>query len=912
MRALRSFLVRLSGSLRRGEALDRELDEEIRSNIELHIEDNLRAGMTPEQARRQALLKFGGIEAAKEAYRDRRGLPVLESLVRRTRFAVRALAKTPLVVAVVVVSLALGIGANTAIFSLLHQFVLRSLPVERPEELVFLSSPEEFKSGRSSTDNSGASDAIFSYRIFRELEKRPEGVTTLAAFRNISANLSFETQTVNSSAMLTSGRYFSTLGIQPLFGRLIAPEDDVHGAGNPVAVLGFGYWHDRLGGRTEVLNQPIRVNGQVFTIVGVAPRDFTGTTFGSGPAVFVPLSFKPRLTPGWDGTANYDDYWLYLFARLKPGVSREQAESALNSVYAGLVEEQAKTIRRDASYVERFLASRLSLHEGSRGRSMGRDGRQTSVSILMIATGLVLLIAIANAANLLLARSVERRKDLAIQAALGASRSDIMGQWLTEAFLVAAASGLMGVVLGSWTLNVLVRSMAGDEAPVYHLTTRLEWPVLLFAMGASALTGLLVGLYPAWDAARHSVAATLKEDSGASSSRGSARVRKSLVVMQVAVSALLLIPTGLFLKSLVNLLQVDLGFRTESLITFRISPQLNAYTLDQCRALYERIEEQLAAIPGVRAATSSMVPLIDGNNWGNSLTVEGFPNDPDADRNSMFNMVGPGFFGRMGIPLVAGRELTEKDNRAGAKVALVNETFARHIFGDANPIGRKFTPGTGDVIPDIEIVGVVRDTKYSEVKQTSPPLYYQPWRQSDDLGSMSYYIRTELDPHQTMIDIKTVMATLDRDLPVQGLRTMEDQVRRSIRSDRMVLQLTAVFALLATSMAMLGLYGVMAYSVNRRTREIGIRLALGARTGSIRAMVMRELLLILAGGLAIGVPAALLVTRYAEGQLFGVTSRDGTVIAAAVSALALAALAAAYFPARRATRVNPLMALRHE
>ncbi|MFN3322603.1 MAG: ABC transporter permease [Bryobacteraceae bacterium] len=688
------------------------------------------------------------------------------------------------------------------------------------------------------------------------------------------------------------------------------PEDDVHGAGNPVAVLGFGYWHDRLGGRTEVLNQPIRVNGQVFTIVGVAPRDFTGTTFGSGPAVFVPLSFKPRLTPGWDGTANYDDYWLYLFARLKPGVSREQAESALNSVYAGLVEEQAKTIRRETAYVERFLASRLSLHEGS--RSMGRDGRQTSVSIHMIATGLVLLIAIANAANLLLARSVERRKDLAVQAALGATRSDIMGQWLTEAFLVAAASGLLGVVLGSWTLNVLVRSMAGDEAPVYHLTSSLEWPVLLFAMGASALTGLLVGLYPAWDAARHSVASALKEDSGASSSRGSARVRKSLVVMQLAVSALLLIATGLFMKSLVNLLQVDLGFRTEKLIAFRISPRLNGYTPEQCRALFERIEEHLAAIPGVRAATSSSVPLIAGNNWGNGLTVEGFPGGPDSDTHSMYNMVGPGFFGRMGIPLVAGRELTERDNKAGPKVALVNETFARHFFGDANAISRKFTPGWGDVIPDIEIIGVVRDTKYSEVKQTSPPLYYLPWRQSDDLGSMSFYIRTELDARQTIIDIKSVMTSLDRDLPVQDLRTMEDQVRRSIRSDRMVLQLTAVFALLATSMAMLGLYGVMAYSVNRRTREIGIRLALGARTGSIRAMVMRELLLILAGGLAIGVPAALLVTRYAEGQLFGVTSRDGTVIAAAVSALALAALAAAYFPARRATRVNPLMALRHE
>jgi len=830
----------------------------------------------------------------------------------RIRYAFRTLGKTPMVTLVVVLSLGLGIGANTAIFSLLDQVILRSLPVERPDELVVLHTPAAFKTGYMSSDSSGGSDSIFSYRIFRELEKRPEGLTAVAGFRRFGVNLGYGNQTVNATALLVSGPYFTALEVKPLFGRLITPEDDVHGGGNTVAVLGYGYWQDRLGGSYEALNKPLRVRGQIFTIIGVAPKGFTGTTLGADPDVFLPISFVTRLSER-DNTVSYDDYWVYLFGRLKPGMTRAQAEAGLNTVYAGLKEEQAKTTRESAAKTKRFLQSKLSLIEGRQGESGTRDGYRTPLYILMAATCLVLLIAMANAANLLLARSAQRRRELAIRTALGASRSDIMGQLLTEALVLSAAGGLAGVLFASFTLRVLVTYLVGGGGPVYYMTTRLEWRTLLFSLAVSMLTGLVFGLHPAWEAARNSVLSGLNDDSGkASSSLGAARVRKLLVCAQVAISALLLVPTGLFLKSLVNLMHVDLGMKTEKLITFRISPQLNNYKPEQSRALLERVEEQVTAIPGVRNVAASWTSLIAGSNTSGNITVEGFPQGAKSDTQANYNRVGSGFFSKMGIPLIAGREFTDSDNLGSPKVAVVNETFVRHFVPGGNPLGRKFCPGAGNVTPDIEIVGVAKDAKYSSVRQTPPAFYYVPWRQSKDTGAMTFYARTEIEPSRMIPQIRSVVSSIDRDLPVVDLRTLDDQVSRTMRQDRLVLQLAAAFAILATLMAMLGLYGVMAYSVTRRTREIGIRLALGAGAARIRRMILRELLVILAAGLAIGVPGAMALARLTESQLFGVKSHDALVIATAVEALALAALLAGYFPARRATRVNPVEALWHE
>ncbi len=836
-------------------------------------------------------------------------------MVARIRFATRTLLRTPVVTCVVILSLALGVGANTAIFSLMYQMVLRSLPVERPEDLVVLKSPGEFKSGRTSTSNPGGIDSVFSYRVFRELERNPGGLTALAAFRNFGANLAFGNQTISGGAMVVSGQYFPALGIKPLMGRMISPEDDVHGAGQPVAVLGYGYWKDRLGGQTSILNQPLRINGNVFTVVGVAPRTFTSTTLGDEPDVYVPLAMKPRLTPGWDGTDKFDDYWLYTFGRLKPGITMKQAETALNTVYVGLVEQQAKEITdRNADFVKRFRQSRLRLAEGRQGQSSTRDDSKVAIYTLMGATVFVLLIAMANAANLLLARSAQRRKELAIRTALGATRAEIMGQMLTEAWLLSLAGGAAGIVLGWWTLELLLAKLVVSDDPAYWISASLDWPVLLFSIGVSILAGLIFGLYPAWDASRNAPGSTLKEAAHQTTSGGGpARVRKALVCAQVMISAVLLIPTGLFLKSLVNILHVDLGIRAERVITFGVSPELNGYKPQQSQTLFDRMEQELSAIPGVSSVSSAMVPIIAGNNWGNNLTVEGFANGPEADTHSMFNVVGAGFFGKMGIPLVAGREFSDNDTQAGPKVALINETFAKHFFGNRNPVGRKLTPGWDPKkLPDMEIVGVVKDSKYSSVKQKTPRVYYTPWRQSKDIGELSFYVRTALPTDRVVPQIRRVMASIDRDLPLQGLRPLEEQIALNVRQDRIVLQLAASFAIVATLLAMLGLYGVMAYSVTRRTREIGIRLALGAGTGRIRSMVMRELLLILAVGLILGVPAALALGRLTESQLYGVKAYDTTVVIGAVAALAIASFLAAYLPSRRAARVNPTDALRYE
>jgi len=827
----------------------------------------------------------------------------------RIRFALRSLAKSPLLSSVVVLSLGLGIGVNTAIFSLLHQVVLSSLPVPHPEQLVILSSPGDLKNGSTHSNDSGDEGYIFNWRTFREFERHNQ-VATVAGFRAFAGNIAFSRQTVSGLMMLVSGRYFQVMGVQPLLGRLIGPEDDVPGAGNPVAVVDYRYWQEKLGGEADVLNQTVKVNGQPFTVVGITPPNFTGTTVGSEPGVFVPMSFKPLLTEGWDGTDKLDDYWVYLIARLRPGVTRERAEAVLNGPYHAMVEEIARNVHGKVEQTPRFLQQKLTLKDGSKGNSGFRDDYASALRILLLATALVLLIAMGNAANLLLARSAERRRELAIRAAMGAGRGYLMAQFLTEALLLAGAGGAAGLGIAAATLKLLLASW-GAEARDSFAVTGLNWPVLAFSLGLTLLTGILFGLYPAWDAARTSTAATLSDESSRSSSSiGAVRLRKALVCAQVTISVILLVPTGLFLKSLVNLLHVDLGIRTANVIGFRIDPHSNGYTPGQCQALFERAEADLAAIPGVRSVAASSVPLIAGSNWGTSFSQAG--QAPGARRNSSkYDDVGPAFFSQEGIPLIAGREIRASDTAAAPKVVVVNETFVKQFFDGRNPVGQRIGFAKDGSL-DTEIVGVVKDSHYSSVRKPAPPVFYRPWRQDPRLSEITFYVRSEIAPKSIVPQIRAMMRSIDRDLPLVDMRTLEDQIHFNIRSDELIMRLALAFAMLATSLAMLGLYGVMAHGVARRTREFGIRMALGAAPARIRTMVLRDLVWILGFGLGVGIPVALASTRLIESRLFGVHGRDAAIVTAAALLLSLTAAAAAYWPARRASKVNPLEALRYE
>jgi predicted permease len=822
----------------------------------------------------------------------------------RLRYALRSLRKSPLLSLTVALSLGLGIGANTAIFSLLHQVILESLPVAHPEELALLKSPGDLKDGRTSTNSAGNANFVFSYPVFRKLEMHPQGVAGVAAFRRLSANLAFRNQTVHGQAMVVSGRYFSLLGVRPAAGRILTAEDDKPGAPNLVAVLSYNYWNSALGSDPGALNQPLRVNGHVFTIVGVAPRGFNGITLGDQPDVFLPVASKPLLTQGWDGTDKYNDYWLYLLARRQPGRTLKQSEDALNGVYRGAMEAHVAAGHETPKNAGLLLKSKLTLQDGSHGASELRDRARTPLLILIGATAMVLLIAMANAANLLLARSAQRRKELAIRASIGASRGELMAELLAESLLLAAGGALAGFGIAALTLNFLVARMGSGDAPVQFLTTGLEWPVLLYGTGLALLTGLACGLYPAWDAARTPAASVLK-DSAVSSGRAVSRVRRGLVCAQVMISAALLIPTGLFLKSLVNLMRVDLGLKTDHVVAFTISPEMNGYSFDACRALFTRAEGELAAIPGVTGVADSMVPLIAGDNWGNTIDIPGLKLE---NMNSFVNEVGPGFFARMGVPLIAGREFTESDNPAGGRVAVVNQEFVKHFFKDQNALGRQFLIDKDA----FTIVGVAKNSHYSSVKEDARSVYYTPWRQDKELGDLTFYLRSALPLEQTTAQARQVMRSIDANLPLEGLNTFDAQIAQSTRSERLILQLSGAFAILATALAMLGLYGVMAFNVTRRTREIGIRLALGARPAAIRRMVLREMVWIVGIGLAAGVPAALALGRLTESQLYGVKGYDTAVAVGASVALALAATAAAILPAQRAAGVNPSEALRWE
>jgi predicted permease len=829
------------------------------------------------------------------------------------KFAFRTLFKTPFVTIIAIVSLALGIGANAAIFSCFNTMLLQALTVPQPAQLVNLAAPGP-KPGSQSCNQAGDCDVVFSYAMFRDLQKVQSVFTGIAAHRLFGANLAYQGQTMNGEGVLVSGNYFQVLQVRPALGRLFDSNDDRLVGEAAVVVLSHAYWTTRFAANPSVLNQGLIVNGQTLTIVGVAPRDFSGTTLGSKPQVFVPITLRGVMNPGFNAWANRQTYWAYLFARLRPGVSIDTARLALNAQYHAIVNDIEAPLNKGLSdqTMTRFRAKPIVVEPGGLGQSSTRSVAKTPLLLLLSVTGFVLLIACANIANLLLARSAARASEMAVRLSLGAGRGRLIGQLLVESLLLAALGGLAGLLVAHWTLRLILSLMPAEAAQTMEFA--ISAPALLFAGALTIGTGLLFGLFPALHSTRPDLVSTLKNQAGQpSGARGAKRFRIVLATTQIALSMMLLAASGFFVKSLVNVSRVDLGIKIDNVITFGLSPELSGYTPEKSRLFFERLEEELRATPGVSGVTVALVPLLAGNNWGNDVNVQGFQSGPDTDNNSRYNEVGAGYFSTMGVPLMSGREFTAADGPTAPKVAIVNEEFVKKFNLGRDAVGKLMGSGRGNKSKlDTLIIGVAQNSKYSEVKRAAPPLFFHPYRQDPEIGNASFYVRTAADPAQSASAITAVVRRLDPNLPLEDLKTLTQQVRDNTFLDRMMTTLSTLFAGLATLLAGVGLYGVLAYTVSQRTREIGLRMALGAAPARVRAMVLGQVAWMTLVGAIIGLAGAVYIGMKAGSLLYEMKGWDPWVLAVSAVALSAVAILAGFVPAHRASQVDPMVALRYE
>ena len=828
------------------------------------------------------------------------------------RFAFRSLLKTPIVTTVAVLSVALGIGANVAIFSIFNQMLLRPLPVDDPDRLVNLISPGP-RSGLISCGQAGTCDEIFSYPMFRDLERVQTVFAGIAAHRDFGANIAYSGVSEGGDGALVSGSYFEVLGLTPHLGRLLHRDDDRERGSRRVVVLSYDYWRRRFGERSDIVDHTLLVNGQTLTIVGVAPRGFHGTTLGDRPLLYVPISMREVIVPRWKGLDNRRSYWAYLFARLKPGLPVEQARAAFNAQYRSILTEVDLPLQQGMrpSMLAQFRDMEMRLDPGARGQSRTPAEARQPLTLLFGVTAIVLVICCANVANLLLGRAASRSTEMAVRLSIGAGRKHIIGQLLVESLLLGVMGGVGGLLVARWTLTGMAAVMPGGAAET--LTLQLDGDMLVFATALSLVTGLLFGLFPAVHSTRPNLVAALKANAGQpSGAKSAARFRVTLATAQVALSMALLVSAGLFTKSLLNISRVDLGLDAEKLVVFGVSPAMNGHSVVRTRQILETIEDELSGFPGVAGVTTARIRLISGDASVGGFQLQGVVEDPDADTTAFYNYVGPDFLRTLGIPLVSGREFTRADIEGAPKVAIVNEAFLQKFKIGRDAVGKRMYRVNRGTAFDIEIVGVSADSAYDEVKEKEQPLVLMPYRQDPDVAGAHFYVRTAGAEQDLLAAIPRVIREIDPTLPVAGLRTMAAQVNENVALDRFVTSMSAAFASLATLLAALGLYGVLAYTVTQRTREFGLRMALGADAANVRRLVLRQVGLMTCVGAAIGLASAFAVGRTAESLLFQMSARDPMVFAASAIVLIAVALCAGLIPAQRAARVDPMTALRYE
>jgi predicted permease len=820
------------------------------------------------------------------------------------------LAKSPGFTLVAILTLALGIGANAAIFSVTDQVLLRLLPVQKPEELVVLRSPGP-NPGRNWSD--GDVGVAFSYPMYKDLRDHNPVFSGLLARFAIQASVSGQGQTELANGELVSGNYFEVLGVRPALGRVLTSRDETAAGANPETVLSYGYWERHFGRDPGILNKQLVVNGVSMTVVGVVAPGFFGVQVGQTPDIFIPVTMKAQMTPNWDGLADRKDHWLAMLGRLKPGMSLAKAEAGIAREYSAILQSEASELKLSRERNKQFLDKKILLDTGSHGRPILQHDAGKPIWILMSMVGLVLLIACANLASLLVARGEARQREIAVRMAMGAGRWRLIRQLLTESLLISLAGGAAGLLVGSWTLGALVGSIP-ESLGASGLQEKFDYRVLVFALGISILTGLLFGLIPALRSTQADLQSTLREQ-GANvfGGKSNVRLRKALLVSQVALTVVLLAAAGFFAQSLMNLKRQDLGVKTDHVIQFAVAPELNRYTPEQTVALADRLRENIAGLPGVRSVSVAEMTLLSESDSYANITAEGYTVSEDTNTDVQQNWIGPNFFATLGIPLLSGREFDNRDTSTAPKVAIVSEKMAQTYFRGQNPIGRHFAFGSGnDVHPDIEIVGVVKDSKNTDLRQEIRPLVYIPYSQDKNFGNATFYVRTNLEPTALGSTLRKTVQSADANLPVFEMKTLDRQVDEIAFAERLLTFFSLCLGLLAALLAAIGLYGVMAYMVAQRTREIGIRMALGASQKNVAWLVLREIVRISIAGLGIGLVAAFAIGKLIESQLFGVKASNPLVFLTSAVLLSAVALLAGWLPARKAASVDPMVALRYE
>lgn len=828
----------------------------------------------------------------------------MERAASDLKFVLRSFVKSPLFVTVAVLSLALGIGANTAIFSLLDQVLLRSLPVKDPQQLVALDWDGTFSGFRWNNHT-------FSYPGYLEFrDHSKEWMEGVAARFGVPVDVGWKGTAERKTVEVVSGNYFEVLGVGPALGRILTPEDDRVKNAEPYVVLSYGYWQKRFGGSAAVLNQVLDVNNRPMTVVGVAQRAFRGTDAGTPADLFVPMAMKPVITPTWDKMDDRRAVWLNIIARLRPGVSREQALAGMTVLYR---QQQMEDVKENPHATPRFrtkyLANKFTLENAGLLSSV-REQFSTPLIVLMAMVGTLLLIACGNVANLLVARAATRQKEIAIRLSLGATTSAIIRLVLIESLLLSAVGGAVGLLVAAWSGSLLLR-MLPFETFSQVVSTTPDGRVLLFTVVLSVLTAVIFGLTPAVQIAKPDVVATLKNESRSVAGGGQIALRKGMVAAQISLSLLLLIGSGLFARSLYNLLESSPGMQTDNILSFSVDPSLAGYSGQKVRRLLRDLQQDLAALPGAMAVSGSGNKVLADDESMNTTQAEGYKGKDGEDLTPDTNTVLPNFFSTLGIPLESGRDFTPRDVLGAPKVAVVNQSFVNYYFRDRNPLGRHI--GFGGIVGtklDIEIVGVVKDAKSRSLKEKIHREVYTPALQDEAPSTLTFYIRTAGEASNMARLARRAVRQRDATLPIFDVKTIAAQIRETHYTDRLITVLSIAFGFVATLLAAVGLYGVMAFAVTRRTRELGIRMALGAQRTQVLRMVMREVFVLAAVGMAVALPLALALGRLIQSQLFELRSSDPGVLCAATAVLSAVALFAGYIPAFRATRIDPMNALR--